>query len=145
MKNTIKLFIGLVLAVSLLTGCESSEEKVEEAKENLDEAQKELEIANEEYLKDFEQFKLEAANKIEANNKSIKDFNDRIADKKMKAKEMYQNKIADLDQKNTDLKKRMEDFKVEEKEDWEEFKVEFGNDLDTLGMAISKVFTIDAK
>lgn len=93
----------------------------------------------------MEIYKKEDAEKIEANNQRINNFDERIASEKKEAKEQYQNKIADLNQKKTDLKKRMEDFKAAGKEDWDQFKIKFGSDMDTLGKAITNFFTEEKK
>ena len=53
-------------------------------------------------------------------------------------------KIAKLEMKNTDMKKRLADNNSENKENWENFKTEFNRDMDELGVAI-KDFTIKNK
>lgn len=142
MKNPIKLIAaGLFFLGASVTSCDSTKENVEEAQENVDEAERELEIANNEYLEDMENYKKETSVKIEANNKSIIDFNKRIANEKTEAKEEYQKKIAELDQKNSDLKMRMENYQASGKENWEVFKSEFNRDMDALGTAFTNVFS----
>jgi len=61
--------------------------------------------------------------------------------KKKEAAADYKIKVDELEQKNSDLKKQMDDYKAEGKEKWEKFKTEFGHDMDELGNAF-KDFTV---
>jgi hypothetical protein len=54
----------------------------------------------------------------------------------------YAQKIAELEQRNIDLKKRLDDFSAEGEAQWETFKDEFTRDMDELGNAF-KDFTIE--
>jgi predicted nucleic acid-binding Zn-ribbon protein len=135
MKNSILTLAALsILACAAVTSCKTPAEKVEIAQENLTKA-------NDEYLIDIENYRKEAATKIAANNKSIAEFNERIEDKKEAAKIDYKNKIADLEHKNTDIKKRLDDYKADGKDNWEIFKIEFSQDLEALGKAFKDLAT----
>jgi preprotein translocase subunit SecF len=128
------LFCGLVL-----TNCNTPTEKVDNAEEvvidaNID-ANNALEKANQEYLKDMENFRIETAEKFASNDKSVIDFNTRIVNEKKEAKANYQKQITDLEQKSSDMKKRIDDYKAEGKEKWNIFKTEFNHDMDELGLA----------
>ena len=86
-------------------------------------------------------YKATVAAQISANEKSIKDFNARIETQKSEAKAEYKQKIADLEAKNSDMKKRMEDFKADGQSSWDIFKLEFSREMEALGTAF-KNFTI---
>ena len=124
-----------LLAITMLTSCNSPAQKVENAQENVSEAKQDLEKANAEFARDMENYRRETNEKIDANNKSIAEFNSRIQNKKNAAKADYQNTVTALEQKNTDLKKRMDDYKEDGKENWEKFKIEFNHDMEKLGQA----------
>ncbi len=124
-----------LLAITMLSSCNTPAQKVENAQQNVSEANQDLEDANEEYTRDMENYRRETNEKIAANNKSIAEFNSRIQDKKNVAKTEYQNTIIALEQKNTDLKKRMDEYKEDGKENWEKFKIEFNHDMEKLGQA----------
>ena len=55
----------------------------------------------------------------------------------MEAKADYHNKIMELEQKNSDMKKKLDDYKTEGKQKWEIFKTEFSHDMDELGKAFN--------
>ena len=92
----------------------------------------------------MENFKKSTANKIAANEKSLQEFNARIADQKSEVKVEYEKQISVLNSKNSDLKKKLEDFKIDNINNWKVFKKEFVGDMETLGKAF-KDFTIKNK
>jgi peptidoglycan hydrolase CwlO-like protein len=135
MKKTILVItfcFGIVSAALLSIGCNSSSQKVEDAQDNVIEANRDLEKANQDYLADIENYKKETAEKIDANDKSINDFNARIANEKANAKADYKRKINALQQKNTDMKKKLDDYKADGKDQWKEFKSDFNHDMNKL-------------
>jgi outer membrane murein-binding lipoprotein Lpp len=142
MKRVLKLLpAAIVIIVILSTGCMSSTEKVEKATDGVAEAELKLELETKAYKDDVEAFKISTANQIAANEKSIAEFNKRIENQKSKEKLEYEKKIDELNNKNSDMKKRVADFKTDNKKNWDSFKVEFNNDMSQLGAAF-RDFTI---
>lgn len=134
MKKTI-IAISIVTALSL-SQCAPKEQSAET---QLNNATEKFEDANKEYLAQMETFKKESNVRIEKNNKQITDFNKRIEKAKKEAKTDYQEKIKALEAKNTDLKKRLDDFKADGNENWENFKKEFNHDMENLGIALKNL------
>jgi len=129
---------------NFLMNCNSSTKKVEKAEERLEDANKDLQIANEEYIEEIETYRLQSATRFTDNEKNIDEFNQRIEAKKKDVTEAYKIKVAELNKKNSDLKKKIADYKSTTKENWESFKTEFNHDLDELGEAL-KDFTVKNK
>jgi len=121
----------------MFTSCDNAAQKVVKAEENVVDAEKDLQMAEEEYLADIEQYRLLSAEKIAANNRSIAEFNARIEQEKKEVRADYRSKIKELEIKNSDMKKKMDEYRVEGKDKWEIFKTEFGKDMDELGESIS--------
>jgi len=153
MKNSIKLVvIPVFLAATVFSGCNSPEQKVDNARENVQDAKQELNTeqanANAEAQKaasaeEWKVFKSETQLKIEDNEK-------RIAELKIKLKKpgklldpAYQKRIDALELKNQEMKSRIDAYEKNQS-NWETFKREFSHDMDELGMAI-KDFTVDNK
>lgn len=147
MKFNKEILIMAVLSVmtgAILTSCNSSAQRVENAEDNVEAANKELDDANKAYLADMENYRKETADKIAANDDSIAAFKARIANEKKDARADYEKQIAELEQKNTDMKKTLDDYKAEGKEQWELFKMDFNRNMDQLGQAF-KDFTNNHK
>ena len=146
MKKSILVFTSVTLLSGMVfLGCESSSEKVDTAEQAVTDANNELEQANQEYLADIENYRTETSSKIEANNQSIADFNLRIAKEKKEVKEDYKKKIAEPESKNSDMKKKMDEYKADGKEKWEAFKTEFSHDMDELGAAFKDLTVKNVK
>jgi hypothetical protein len=79
--------------------------------------------------------------KISVYEKIIAEFKARISKEKKENIAKYEKTIAELEQKAGDMKKKLEDFKVEGKDKWDSFKLKFDHDMDELGKAL-KNFTV---
>lgn len=146
MKKSIFIIASTTLILGLvLTNCTTSSEKVENAEQAVTDANNALEKANQEYLADIEHYRTETAGKIAANNQSIIDFNLRIEKEKKEVRDDYKQKIAELELKNSDMKKKMDDYKAEGKDKWETFKIEFNHDMDELGTALQDLSVKNVK
>jgi len=136
MKKTIlALATSVFITGAILTSCTSSSGKVEEAQNNVDQANKDLEQANKEYLADIENYRQETAGRIAANDQAIAEFNARMDHEKKAVRAEHKKKVAELEKKNRDMKKKLEDYREDGKENWQIFKAEFSHDMDELGKA----------
>lgn len=135
------LTIIAFVAGATFTSCQSSTTKVENAKEKMEEARQKLDQA----LRDsIQKFKKESEDKIIVYEKGIADLKAGIIKENKENKALYEKKLAELEQKNSDLKKKLGDYKEENIEKWIAFKTEFAQDMDGLEKAL-KEFTITNK
>lgn len=130
----------MVVAIVLLTGCNSPEQKVENAKSAVVEANKDLQQATRELMVDIDQYRRKTAVRIAANDSTIAALKATIAKETGDMKSDSEKQLVVLEQKNSDMKKKLADYKGEGKEQWENFKAEFNRDMNTLGEAF-KNFT----
>lgn len=150
-KTIITLAFSSILIGFGFTACNSSAQKVENAQEKLDdsennlvEAEIDLEQVRQDSIDEYMKFRTQAEEKIIAHNKSIAEFRTRIAQQKRENRSQYEAKLYELEQKNTDLKKKLDDYKDGGKDKWVSFKNEFGHDMEELGKAL-KDFTSSNK
>jgi outer membrane murein-binding lipoprotein Lpp len=147
MKNSItSLSIAVFVTGLLLTGCQSSatkvqdaEKKVQDANENLTDAKQDLNKAQNDSATEYQLFKKEAEEKIQANDKSIAEFNARIANEKLDNKLQYEKKLSDLQQTNSDLKKKLDDYKEQGKDAWKTFRISFNHDMNELKIKLNSI------
>jgi len=142
MRNTIMVFAVIgSMAGTLLTGCgETTEQKLDKAKESVGDATQELKDARAEYLAEWETFKRESNQAIEANEKRIEAFKAKMDKATPTVKATYDKQVAVLEQRNRDLKKKLDDYKDEGQGKWEEFKTNFKRDMDDLGKTMTDLF-----
>ncbi|MCX6268594.1 MAG: peptidase M23 [Bacteroidetes bacterium] len=144
-KSILALAAYTVFAGAILTGCNTPSQKVEAAQENVNQANDELAQANQEYLADVENYRIETAKRIAANDESIREFNAKIAHDKKAVREDYQKKMAVLEQKNRDMKAKMDNYKDDGKENWIIFKAEFNHDMEEMGKAFKDLTVKNVK
>jgi ethanolamine ammonia-lyase small subunit len=147
------LTITTFMAGSVLVGCQSSTKKEEAAQENVQEAQEDLmdaqnEVAVQEQkaatAEEWQDFKNKTNATIDANETRIAQFKVNMKSTGKSADAIYLKKIEALEQKNKDLKVRMNAYKNDTNSDWSSFKREFNHDMDELGTAL-KDLTVDNK
>lgn len=132
--------IYLLAAVGLLTACNSPDQKMENAQsEVVDESNRELEQTNREYLADMDQYREEVANRIAANDSTITALKTQMVNETGDVKTANEKQLAVLEQKNSDMKKKLADYKGEGKEQWETFKTAFDREMNTLGKAFDEL------
>jgi len=144
MKKTIFYLAAIIFATgTILISCQSSatkvenaEDKLQNAKDETKEAQSELYKVRNDSIQEYLQFKKESEELIIANEKAIAEFKAKIASMKKESRAKYEKTIAGLEQKNSDLKKKLENYKDDGHDNWISFKNEFNHDMDELGKAL---------
>ena len=114
-----------------------SQEKVEIARDNVEDAKDSLDVAKRAATdEEWKAFKNSGDSVININNL-------RIAGLKLKMKNTgnsidaeYQKNIDAMEQKNKDLKVKMDTYKNDVSSDWQSFKREFKHDTDEIGRAL---------
>ncbi len=147
MKN-LKSFQGItpfLMAILISTSCNSPAAKVEKAEDNVMEANQQLDEANKEYMAEVENYRKETSEKISSNDQRILELKANIANQKKEVRADYQKKIAALEQKNQELRKKMDDYKADSKDNWEAFKKEFNHDMEELGNAFKDLTVKNVK
>ncbi len=134
-----------IMVGTILTGCQYTAGKVENAQDKVQDANAELIEAGQELnqaLKDsIQQFKKESEEKITANIKSIDEYKAIVANENMETKASFEKILIDLEQKNNDLRKKLDEFKEVSQVKWQIFKTEFNHDMDELEKAFQD-FTV---
>ena len=126
--------IALLASGSLFTGCQSSAAKVEnasdkvvEAKNMVDVAQKELDQA----IKDsIRLFKKESEEKIDLYEQNIADYRAKIAREKNEMRAKDERRLADLEQRNREMKRELAEFNDERRDQWVSFRTRFNHDME---------------
>lgn len=151
MRTTIfNLIITMLMAGTIFTGCQSPAQKEEAAEAKLQNAEKNLEAAQNDAeaqkvatAAEWEIFKSETNLTIKKNEISIAQLKIKIKKPGKALDALYAKRIDTLEQKNKELKTRMESYEKSQS-DWEIFKREFNHDMDELGKALEDL-TIDNK
>lgn len=144
-KTIFTLAIAVFVTAATFMSCKSPTKEEKEAQENVNEANEELVEARKEATEaEWEAFKHSGDSIIDRNDERIAELK---RDMKKAGKSIdahYQESVDALEQKNKDLKAKMEGYKNDANSDWQSFKREFNHDMDELGQAF-KDLTVNNK
>jgi outer membrane murein-binding lipoprotein Lpp len=145
MKKTIfTLFFTTLIAGVVLIGCKPSTKEGEESQENVQDANEKVEDAKDDLTMAKQAASAEEWKAFQDNTDSIINENEiQITELKSRMKEAgksidanYKKTIVILEEKNKELKARMDTYKNDSNSDWQSFKREFKHDKDELGKAL---------
>jgi hypothetical protein len=131
--KTLALFVIFSIGAFSIISCNESASKQDKAAEEVKAAKEEADKAYQVYLREVENYKAVSAERIAANKKAIADFNASVQAGNKKMTEEQARIIADLEQRNQSLQKKLDAYDAEDQSRWQSFKVEFGRDMDQLG------------
>lgn len=138
-KNVFRFTLGLMLATVSITANAQQDKKSEKARKDMAEAKEDLRLAKIDSVEDYNKFKVDADAKIAQNQIKIKELKEQKVSDNADIKEKYQKKIFALEQKNNDLKKKIEESDKTKSSMWSSFKKEFNHDMEELGKAFKDI------
>jgi uncharacterized protein YhaN len=134
--------VSAFMAAIALTNCGPRSKKADDAQTKMDSINTK---AKEEYLTDIENYRRDIDEMIAANDRTITEFKAKMKNQKRQISADYKKKIDQLEQKNSELKKRMDEYKAGGKENWDKFKAEFDHDMAELGKAFKDLTVKNVK
>lgn len=139
------LTVATMLIGTIITSCNTAAKDVEKSKDAVVKAADDLNKAQQAYLLDVQNYRKEIMIKIDDNKVTIANFKIRMKDEKDDIKSIYKNQIALLEQRNDDMKVKLDAYQVDKKDDWDKFKIEFNHDMDELGKAFKDLTVKNVK
>lgn len=155
-KKIKKIFFSIAfltfMAGLLFVGCKpetkeekESQENVHEAEQNLQEAKDSLAVAKKNAnTKEWLAFKNDTDSIINQNEIRIAELKAKMKKTGKTIDAKYEKNIDLLEQKNSDIKIKIDTYKDNTSSDWQSFKREFNHDMDEIGKAL-KDLTINNK
>jgi chromosome segregation ATPase len=146
---TVALAVFLIQGI-ILTGCNSSSQKAENAKENVQEAREDLSEAKQEANtaivkaaneQEWKEFKIDAEARIKKNELRISQEKSKLKRNGNNVDEAAKQRIDALETRNAEFTNRINNYEKNQT-DWETFKLEFNRDMDELGNAFNNL-TVD--
>lgn len=136
----------------VLVGCKNNtkneaeaQDNVEDARDNLDDAKEKLSTARENAtMEEWQAFKESTTATITQNEIRIAEIKAKMKETGKSIDEGYAQKIVELEQKNEEIKLKVNKYKNDAGNDWKSFKAEYNRDINKLGQAI-KNLTVDNK
>jgi hypothetical protein len=132
--STVVLAATGLLAGIFISGCASTSDR------DVSTTKQEAREARAEQRAEWKAFKKDSEEKIDANQTKIDEFKVKMDNAGPERKAKYGDRVAKLEQKNSDLRKRLEEYQDREPSRWEEFKTNFKHDMDGIGETMSDLF-----
>jgi len=136
MKKVFFPIIALTILISATNSCNSSVENVKNAETDVNEANKELKLAEEALATDIANYKSEMNKQIAENKTTIDNLKVDLNNQSKLVKEGREAKIAELELQNTEMEAKINNYNADSKDNWEKFKVEFNQDMESMKEAI---------
>ena len=151
-KSIFTLAVVTFMSGALMMSCKSSTKEEKESREKVQEAIENVQDAKDSLIVAKKTANAEELNAFKKETDSVVHDNEtRIAELKLKMKKTgvsidakYQENIDILEQKNKDLKVKMDAYKNDANSDWQSFKQEFNHDMQGIVQAF-KDLTVDNK
>jgi hypothetical protein len=129
-----------ILLVFAIASCnETPKEKLDDAATEVVNTNEELSAAKENYKDEIENYKKETNDKIAVNDQKLNDYKIKVAADKSDTKKANQKKIAELEQKNIDLKNKVNTYVDVDSRSWEIFKTQCSQDMQMLHSDVCNV------
>lgn len=144
-KSALTIITAGTILAAITVGCNSPTTKVENAKQDLNEARLERSEEKRDSVADVAAFKKESEDRIAGNEITIAAFKERMKTDKQQTRKADQKVIDELEQRNINMRKKMDDYKYEGNDNWETFKKEFGHDMDDLGQSLKNLTVKNTK
>jgi outer membrane murein-binding lipoprotein Lpp len=126
--------VAVIIAVTMVAGCNSPEQKVENAQENLNKAEQDLTKKQVDSANDYQVMKTYWENQMNDNERKIEELQTEKSDKKVEVEKSYNAKIADLRRQNDEMRTKMNNYQYSTADTkWNEFKDGFNKDMKKLG------------
>lgn len=130
------------MAVLVLIGCDSSFDELERIDVSAVESSKNDEVANSKVNAEIKAFRIEAANKIMANNRSFGEIREKIkVEIDIEVKFRNEKMLSEFKKTNRDLKRELDDYNISDRENWDVFKDNFSSKMDDLENSFNDFFS----
>lgn len=152
MKKTIFILAVTIIAGTILTSCQttaqkqdSAQLKVQGARDDLNSAKREANVADQRVAtaEEWKVFRSESELRINENELRTSELKSKMNRPGEMLDASYSKKITTLEQQNKDLRAKLYNYEKSQT-NWESFKREFNNDMDSFGKSF-KNLTVDNK
>lgn len=132
------LAVILLIAGIFFAGCDSSGDG---ARDDVKQANQDMIDAQTQFEKEWQQFKSDAEIRIDNNAQKIADFKAAMKTTTAKFKAKYENEVLTLEQNNIELRKKLNEYKYDGKNNWDVFKRDFNREVDIVVNSLNDIFS----
>jgi hypothetical protein len=142
MKKSILLITTITIMFAFVVqSCDRPDNQMERAQTDLIEAERDLDIAQSEVEADVQIFRQEVANDIRENNLAIADIKSKIQVEDAERRAALEVRIAEIERNSSDLKRQIDNYRITNRDNWDDFKDQFSKDMNDLGDSLDDFFS----
>jgi undecaprenyl pyrophosphate synthase len=134
--NYFNILIIVLFTGAMITGCFDRDD----TQENVKQKNQEMIDAKVQYENEWQEFKKDAELRINDIQVKIDGFKLAMEKTNTSFKAKYANEVLTLEQKNIELKKELNNFKYDGKDNWVTFKYKFFNDVEKVEKSLKEIF-----
>lgn len=152
MKIVAKVFaVTALMATVLIIGCNSSADKVEDARDKVKDEEKDvvdakadLQQAQNDSIAEYARDKAVWVALLDANDLELANYKAKLNNQSRADRELNKKRIADLETKNKAMRLKLDEQQAKGTR-WQAFKREFNHDMDEMGTAFKDLGTNNTK
>jgi hypothetical protein len=142
MKKSILLITTITIMFAFVVqSCDRPDNQMERAQTDLIEAERDLDIAQSEVEADVQIYRQEVANDIRENNLAIADIKSKILVEDAERRAALEVRIAEIERNSSDLKRQIDNYRITNRDNWDDFKDQFSKDMNDLGDSLDDFFS----
>ena len=132
----------LLMATFMLSACDSSSKKMDEAETSVIEANRDLKIAKSEVEAELQIYRVKNADRIMEFNRTISEIKQKIENESdLDVKNKLGKKLDEYEETHRELKREINNYQASGRENWDDFKDSFSNRMDDLGNSLKNFFS----
>lgn len=140
-SSTFAITMFAIIFAFTAQSCDRSSDNMESAQTDVIEADRDLEIAQSEIEADVQIYRQKTASDIRDNNLAISDIKDRIENEDQDTRAAHHTRIAELEKENSDLKRKIDNYRITDRNNWDQFRDDFSSSMDDLGNSLDNFFS----
>lgn len=137
-NNYFILAVILFIAGIFFAGCDNTRDNT---RDDVNKANQDMIDDQYQFDKEWQEFRSDAEVRINDNEKKIAEFKAAMKTTTDKFKARYENEVLTLEQNNIQLRKRLNEYKYDGKNNWDIFKRDFNREVDVVVDALNDIFS----
>ena len=133
LQSIITLIIVIFCSGTLVTSCMESNKKIDSVDQTIKAAKEKFEDDKDAFIGDMRAYKADYTQKYKQNKKKIEALKE---DKANNAKDLYREKIEELETANENLKREIDTMEINSNIEWKNFKREFSHETEQLNKSL---------
>ncbi|MFO7447934.1 MAG: hypothetical protein R6W90_16345 [Ignavibacteriaceae bacterium] len=137
-NNYFILAVVLFIAGIFFAGCENNRDN---PRDDVNKANQDMIDDQYKFDTEWQEYRSNAEVRINENEKKIAEFKEAMKTTTNNFKAKYENEVLTLEQNNIQLRKRLNEYRYDGKDNWDVFKRDFNREVDVVENSLNDIFS----